>query len=278
MNPLQEEINVYYLKVYSDRHAEVLGKYGAEEAERNSQKFAIRKTALTFFKKYPETDKKEIWNMVYSTHVSRKCGVEITHEVINKVISADQSWKKSSGHAFEEMIKDLCNDSLKETDIKILLQKDLSVMIKKTEVKNEERDIAWLQGQAKTDTFDLFAVDIEGNVFGCIQAKTSIRDRVTRDREPSMLAMQRFFWSIVFVLDGDFLKLPKFRSMVNGLTSTFDQNGWHALYAFSIPEGMAGDRIFHLDIGMQPFVTHILKAHKDWKERRQWLDGKWLPE
>jgi len=35
----------------------------------------------------------------------RKSGISDL-DTINKVISADQSWKKSSGHAFEEMVKD----------------------------------------------------------------------------------------------------------------------------------------------------------------------------
>lgn len=278
MNPLLEEINAHYLTVYSNKYDEILGKHGDKESERFAQKYAIRKTALTFFKKYPAVDKREIWNMVYSTHVSRKCGVEITHEVIEQVKSADQSWKKSSGHAFEEMVKELCNDSLGDIDIKILLQKDVSLLIKRGEVKNEDRDIEWIKNQIKLDTFDLFAVDKEGYIFGCIQAKTSIRDRVTRDREPSMIAMGRFLWSAVFVLDGDFLKLPKFKSMVNGETNAYDKNGWHALYAFSIPKGVAGDRIYQLDIDMRPFVTHVRKALKDWRERRQWLDSKWISE
>ena len=40
--------------------------------------------------------------------------------------------------------------------------------------------------------------------FGCVQCKTSIRDRVTRDREPSIHAMESYFWSVVFVLDGEY--------------------------------------------------------------------------
>jgi len=64
--------------------------------------------------------------------------------------------------------------------------------------------------------FTIVNMDDKWYCFGCVQSKTSIRDRVTRDREPSLQAMQSFFWSTAVVLDGDFLRLPKFVSMVNG--------------------------------------------------------------
>ena len=70
--------------------------------------------------------------------------------------------------------------------------------------------------------------------FGCIQSKTSIRDRVTRDREPSMGAMQSYFWSVAVTLDGDFFKLPLFRGMVNGGTDQYEKNGWHGMYVYQI--------------------------------------------
>ena len=55
---------------------------------------------------------------------------------------------------------------------------------------------------------------------------------MTRDREPSMQAMQSFFWSTIIVLDGDFLKMPKFISMVNRGTTEHVENGWHGMYVF----------------------------------------------
>jgi hypothetical protein len=267
-----------YLSIYNDELERISEREEiSKDIERQAQKQAIQKTALYFFKKNPESDKTDIWNQIYEAHVNRKCGVDIPHDAIVKVISADQSWKKSSGHAFESMIKDLTNDSIRGTGASIILQKDLSVMIKSNLIKNEERDKQWLSNQISSETFDLFAL-VDNYVFGCIQAKTSIRDRVTRDREPSTQAMGRFFWSIVFVLDGDFLKLPKFKGMVNGSSPSFEQNGWHALYAFSLPDGAEGERIYKLDIEMEPFKNHCAKAIKDWKKQRQWFNNQWSAE
>ena len=53
------------------------------------------------------------------------------------------------------------------------------------------------------------------------------------DREPSIHAMQSFFGSVVFVLDGDFLRLPKFVSMINGGSEEFRENGWHGMLHIS---------------------------------------------
>ena len=102
-------------------------------------------------------------------------------------------------------------------------------MIKAGELSNEPRDINWLKEQVRSGVFDLYAVIEKDNgkkfCYGCIQSKTSIRDRVTRDREPSLQAMRSFFWSVIIVLDGDFLRLPKFIAMIDGGTSEYPNNG-----------------------------------------------------
>jgi hypothetical protein len=273
-----DDVANYYLSTYTSELERISGGQEVdEELERQAQKYAIQKTALQFFKNSPQLDKTEVWNKIYEAHVNRKCGVDISREAIVKVISADQSWKKSSGHAFEAMIKDLASEAVAGTGASVVLQKDLSAMIKSNQIQNEERDKQWLLAQTKSDTFDLFAL-VDNKVFGCIQAKTSIRDRVTRDREPSIQAMGRFFWSIVFVLDGDFLKLPKFKGMVNGSSTSYEQNGWHALYAFSLPNGAEGKRIYKLDSDMEPFKSHFAKAVAEWKEQRQWFNSQWTAE
>lgn len=206
--------------------------------------------------------------------MARKAGILVTPDVVKKVISADQSWKKSSGHAFEEMVKELGNDALNGTGIKIILQRDFISMLSNGKIINETRDIEWLRGQVKESVFDLFLVK-DGFVFGCIQSKTSVRDRVTRDREPSMDAMNHFFWSVAFVLDGAFLKLPKFQSMVNGGGSGFHENGWHGLYCFDLPLSALNGRIYLLDGNMSVFRDHAVRAASDWFENRQWFNSNW---
>ena len=249
-----------------------------DDFDREAQKTAIRIAITKALQKFPEEPVAELWNAIYRAHLFRKSGIS-NLETINKVISADQSWKKSSGHAFEEMIKEFAQLALHGTNIEVILQRDLNTLIKAKELANEPRDISWLREQIKSNIFDLYCVlnvDNKKYCFGCVQAKTSIRDRVTRDREPSIHAMQSFFWSVVFVLDGDFLRLPKFISMINGGSDEFRENGWHGMYVFSAKEQI--DRIYPLKMDFDTFKSHTLQAADQWQKRRQWFDGNWKAE
>ncbi|MBR1835574.1 MAG: hypothetical protein IJ785_08775 [Bacteroidales bacterium] len=243
--------------------------------DKEAQKTAITKTMTAALNKYPDEPAPELWKSIYRAHLFRKSGIS-DMDTIQKVISADQSWKKSSGHAFEEMIKELATLALHGTGVELLLQRELNTLIKANEIANEPRDISWLKEQIKANIFDLYsvvAVDDRKYCFGCMQAKTSIRDRVTRDREPSIHAMQSFFWSVIFVLDGDFLRLPKFVSMVNGGTDEFKENGWHGMYVLSNKE--RGDRIYPLTMDFAIFKRHTLQALEEWQKRRQWFNSNW---
>ncbi len=246
------------------------------EIETTSQKEAIKNATIQGIKHFPDIEAALIWRAVYETHVHRKSGIKDA-DTISKVISADQSWKKSSGHAFEEMIKILGAAAFHDSGINILLQRDLNMLIKSQELSNEPRDISWLKDQIRASIFDLYAVaqtpDGKQFCYGCIQCKTSVRDRVTRDREPSMQAMQSFFWSAIIVLDGDFLKMPKFISMVNGGTAEHAENGWHGMYVFS--EQYSQDRIYSIDLDFKNFKEHAITAAKYWLTQRQWFNEQW---
>lgn len=247
-----------------------------EEFDRDAQKSAIRIAITKALREYPDEPVAELWSAIYRAHLFRKSGISDL-ETINKVISADQSWKKSSGHAFEEMVKELASLALYGTGVEIILQRDLNTLIKANELANEPRDISWLKEQIKANIFDLYGIltiDDKKYCFGCVQAKTSIRDRVTRDREPSIHAMQSFFWSVVFVLDGDFLRLPKFVSMINGGSEEFRENGWHGMYVLSVKE--KNQRIYPLTMDFEIFKLHALQAAEQWQKRRQWFDSKWI--
>ena len=153
------------------------------------------------------------------------------------------------------------------------------LMVKAGEIANEPRDISWIREQIKASVFDLYATYVDDGkrfCFGCIQSKTSIRDRVTRDREPSIAVMRSFFWSVAVVLDGDFLRLPKFKAMVNGGTPEYSENGWHGLYVFS--DRHTGGRIYPAHADFSVFARHALAAAKYWKAQRQWFNIEWQPE
>lgn len=273
-----KEYETIYHSLCDKHHAKPLSRTLIDEFDREAQKAAIRISFTKAMQRFTELPVAELWNSIYRAHLFRKSGISDI-DTINKVISADQSWKKSSGHAFEEMIKELANLTLSDTNVETILQRDLNTLIKAGELGNEPRDISWLKEQIKANIFDLYSivnVDSKKYCFGCIQAKTSIRDRVTRDREPSIHAMQSFFWSVVFVLDGDFLRLPKFVNMINGGSKEFNENGWHGMYVLSAKDTI--DRIYPLSMDFAIFRQHALIAAEQWLKRRQWLDTQWRAE
>ena len=247
-----------------------------DEKRRFSQKKAIKLSSINAMKKFPQIEPTDIWKTIYIAHVNNVSGI-VDQKVIQNVISADNSWKKSSGHAFEEMIRDIGNIHLEIHGIRILLQKELSVELHNNNIANEVRDISWLKEQVKSSIFDLY-LTIKNNdkylVYGCIQSKTSIRDRVTRDREPSINAMNAFFISIAIVMNGDFLKLPKFTNMVNGGSPEYDVNGWHAMYVLTHEE-IDNDRIKSIDLEMEKLITDCKYAAESWTKDRQWINPAW---
>ena len=251
-----------------------------EEIKIQSRKFSIQETVREALLKFPDTEPSEIWKYIYVAHVNHRSG-ETNVEKIREIIAADQSWKKSSGHAFESMIKEMANPLLYEHSLEIFLQKDVTILLKENKIVNDIEDIVIIEGLTKTDIFDLFiSIKLKDNtykIFGVIQSKTSIRDRVTRDREPSQKAMANFFLSIAIVLDGDFLKLPKFKSMVNGTTTEYDINGWHAMYVFSNKKSYEADRIYTFDSKMKTFINHMVSAAEFWVKSRQRFNHSWRP-
>ena len=113
--------------------------------------------------------------------------------------------------------------------------------------------------------------------FGCVQCKTSIRDRVSRDREPSVEAMKSQFWSTAFVLDGTMLSVPKYKNMVNGNEeSEFKKNGWHGVYVLSEDENK--DRIYGVDLDAPSIRKQKNNAFTAWKTDRQGFSREWRAE
>ena len=76
------------------------------------------------------------------------------------------------------------------------------------------------------------------------------------------------------VLDGDFLRLPKFVSMINGGSEEFRENGWHGMYVLSVKE--INKRIYPLSMDFEIFKSHALQAAEQWLKRRQWFDSMWI--
>ncbi len=265
------------LSEISDAEGAVLNDERLNRIEAAAQKYAIKQSIIHGMRAYPN-HVSLLWHSIYEAHVYRKSGVDDL-KIIREVVSADQSWKKSSGHAFEEVIRELATDAMGDLPVRFILQRELNTLIKADEIANEPRDISWLKEQVKGNIFDLFAIAMVGGkkfCFGCVQCKTSIRDRVTRDRDPSIHAMDSYFWSIVFVLDGEFLRNPKFQHMVNGGSKEFPSNGWHGMYDVSSQFNVG--RIYSLDHDFELLRNHSQKALNDWITQRQWFNREWIAE
>lgn len=276
-----------YNSIYTREYVRCLGRRTSQnarkEAEREAQRIAIKETLKQALNRFtPEYEAAELWRSIYITHLKRKSNIRdfntIDEDAIHSVISADQSWKKTSGHAFEAFISEVANPRLEPQNIRFVLQAELTRMIHNNEIHNDEIDLQWLNQRIHTDVFDLYAVAsrLDRNyVFGCIQSKTSIRDRVTRDREPSRQAMEAPFWSVAVTLDGRFLAMPKFQEMVNGGGIDYEINGWHGMYVMSNQYTL--DRIYPIDKDLDLLVTHAQYAAEAWMSARQRFTNTWQP-
>ena len=247
-----------------------------------AQRKAIDKTfvdaLLTY---YPEVSEKEIWGalaMAHKLNVANlnEFGIDSDKQqaVFEACLYAHQSWIKSSGHSFERYISNIDNDKLKKNEIRFILQSELTDMVKKKKLANTDEDIHGLNAWGKD--FDLYAIQtIHGDthVFGCIQSKTSIRDRVGRDVTFSRNAMEGLFWSVGVTLDGDFLNMDEFIHMVNG-GGSYQTNVWHGMYAMSGVE-KSNDRIYKVDDKLDIFVDHAILAAKQFISDRRLLNNVW---
>jgi len=255
----------------------IISESKAEEIENEAQLNAIKKTIVAGREKY-NTDVPFLWKCISRAHICRKSGV-YENKIIDRVISAEQSWKAASGHAFEDVVKELGTIAMEGTNIKYIKQCDLSTLIREGKLGNSHTDLVWLERQASDDVFDVYVVAEDertqkAKCFGCVQCKTSIRDRVSRDVVPSKDAMDRKFWSIGFVLNGEGFKTPKYTKMANGdEESEFKNNGWHGIYSIAGTE--TNDRIYSVDHNFEIVRKHTLKAYDVWFNDRMAFDVNW---
>lgn len=251
-------------------------------ARQTAQRKAIDKTLVESLLKYSDIiSEDEIWREIAINHKLNVASLsdfnipeELQSKIIERCLSAHQSWIKASGHSFERYISNIHNDVLERNEIKFVLQSDLTKMIKDKTLSNTPEDIAGLQSWGKD--FDLYAIQrIHDStyVFGCIQSKTSIRDRVGRDVTFSQNAMSGLFWSVAVTLDGNFLNMDEFRHMVNS-GGSYRTNGWHGMYAMSGIEKNDG-RIYKVNDSLDLFVNHAVQAARQFIADRRKLNNAW---
>lgn len=275
-----------YMQTYEATYPIELGDRTSDAAKQSArlsaQRKAIDKALVEGLLRFsPDISESEIWEAIGITHkinVANLGDFNIAEEhqesVIKRSLSAHQSWIKSSGHSFERYISNIDSDDLQRNEVRFILQSELTKMIKENRLANTTEDIAGLSSWGKD--FDLYAIQSihgETHVFGCIQSKTSIRDRVGRDVTFSRNAMDGLFWSAAVTLDGAFLNMPEFIHMVNG-GGSYSLNGWHGMYAMSgIQE--SNERIYKVDDSLNLFVDHAIAAARQFISDRRMLNHEW---
>jgi transcriptional regulator with XRE-family HTH domain len=205
---------------------------------------ALSKTFRRLLEKHPNTDPGILWGNIQSAHIEllRRSGKNPT--------SANQSWVKSSGTAFEFFVQNLTH-----SPFAILKPKDFTSLKNKIEknnsiIHNSEK----LIGRSEDDMLVVYKKNNSYFLTGVIQAKTSIRDRIKMDMLHSKHMIKSKLWSAFITIDPDgFLNKPKFRDFANGAA----KNGvtWHGVYAFShtVNKGL---RLHDFN----KFIPHLIEA------------------
>lgn len=151
--PYIEFCQQMYNDLYYESYNQILNGRTSQAAqttaERDAQKLAIKETLKRALERYaPAHEAAELWRAIYVAHLKRKAGISdldtIDEEIISRVISADQSWKKASGHAFEAFIGEVANPALKQYGVKFVLQRELSEMINNGDIHNDKVDMTWI--------------------------------------------------------------------------------------------------------------------------------------
>lgn len=291
MNDVKPDYMVFCKELYNEtwkREYKLLIEPDASSAAQKAARLIAQRKAIdtvlveALLKYSPMVTEKDIWAQIANVHKLNVAdlssfGIAEEHHiaVLERAISAHQSWIKSSGHSFERYIANINHEKLEKNEIRFILQSELTKLIKNGVLSNTEEDINGLKSWGKD--FDLYAIQsVHGDihVFGCIQSKTSIRDRVGRDITFSHNAMENLFWSVAITLDGAFLNIPEFIHMVNG-GGSYRINGWHGMYAMSEIDSDNG-RIYKVDDKMELFIDHAVVAAKQFISDRRLLNNDWV--
>lgn len=165
----------------------------------------------------------------------------LSREQVELAKTADQKWLNMSGMAYESMILRESNRLLVNAPIRFIKPIDLKREIHNNQIFNSQKDMDTIENWIQGETFDLYLVKEKEDglvVFGVVQCKKSIRERVSRDREPSIKATEEGFMSILIGMNGETLgksNNTKNRQMINGNGSHYDKQGWHSAYFEILP-------------------------------------------
>lgn len=292
---LKEECEQVYKESYAEEYKQQLKKKRKLEKNRkkDARNKALDETYIKVLMNHSDEidmgklDSKDVWNSISMVHkkmvanLDRFCiAPDLQEDVIEQVEASRQSWARASGLSFERYISSTVNPLLKKKrlDVELKNPTEVKLLMEKKLLGNDPEDIMFI---SKWDTsFDLYVVQKMAGAFfviGCVQAKTSIRERVGNDYSHSLQAMKRHFWSVAITLDGAFLGMNKYADMVNGNSGTiYENNGWHGMYALSRVND--NGRIYKLDKNLDLFVKHLEQALKKRIAGTANFDSSWIAQ
>ena len=141
-----------YTRTWNEAYLiECQGK-NSQSAKLAAQRKAIDTTLVESLLHYADiVSEDEIWKniaLVHKLNVANLSDFNISEteqaNVLERCLSAHQSWIKSSGHSFERYIASIDNDELQNNEIRFILQSDLTKMIKEGSLNNTSDDIKGL--------------------------------------------------------------------------------------------------------------------------------------
>ncbi|AIW42382.1 BsaWI family type II restriction enzyme [Paenibacillus polymyxa] len=261
----------------------------------------ISKTMEFLVKQYPYIQPYEIWKSIEKAHIisfisgsislpsvvlntSQLIDFLLNGETLQAFSSAGQSWKRASGVAWEDFISRNLLLSNEDVEIKILTPVEMGLLLHGNALANNIGDPITLafpsNEEAKKEyedflnkilndkNFDLFLVYYvpftkEWKLFGLIQCKTSIRDRIKINMKSSEEAMGRSLWSIVIAMDSD-------RFTRSGQYNKGAKESWNGFYVLDNKEETDGS-IYYGDLST---IQQTIRNHCSQVIKAQIMDTK----
>lgn len=250
-----QEATEEYKVVLDEKIKNLKGKVTPKKVA-TSRTQTIFQTFENLISRYPYAQPGHVWRIVAKAHVASyleaqniagKAGsLGIDEEIITELLfndsiistfeSAQQSWKRSSGIAWENFFQDSFKPG--KDEVNVVSSSSMGKLLKGghiNRITGEPTPLHVFDNQEKkyflnllaSKDFDLFILYYNSHLdswrlFGLIQCKTSIRDRVKINSQTSVNAMNNRLWSILLALDPDeFLK---------GQYYEMAKTDWHGVY------------------------------------------------
>ncbi|OPH54975.1 hypothetical protein BC351_30100 [Paenibacillus ferrarius] len=302
---IQETAINEYNKLIVDKLG-VLTKKPSKSKRASMRRETIFATFESLLNTFPNENPGQMWRIVEKAHVYsylQSEGVDMDvfglkynikreileelffdDELISSFESAKQSWKRSSGIAWENFFEGTFESE--DDEIKVVNPRDLKKLLKGEHINNNEGYPAplhffdneqkkYFESLLKKKDFDLFLLFYstyhrKWRLFGLIQCKTSIRDRMKINASTSKDAMNKNLWSILLALDPD--------SYLRGQYYEMAKTDWHGVY-FMEKEVSVDDNIVRAPIDelQSKILNHANQVLQIITDKPEVINSSWRP-